>query len=237
MALGNLLVGIVGGGILSLKSTFLPYVGTVALIPYFFSSGARNRSQMLDVCPFSLGLPTVVTVAAWMVAMKHTSGTYLFPILGHGFDYSSYGLFSSTLPRFSSSHAVCKNLLAGRLPSCCLQDFNTCRDSTTENLASVSAFYLPPRLRSPHSITKVEEISSGAIILRNSLLPYSSFTPHRRPCAPESSSQRKQKTVYGLLSLPGKLHLLLRPGRRRVQAISSNANGNRNSIRTTCVPA
>ena len=44
--------------------------------------------------------------------MKHNSGTYLFPILGHGFDYSSYRVFP-TLPRFSSSHAFEKTFLQG----------------------------------------------------------------------------------------------------------------------------
>ena len=38
-------------------------------------------------------------------------------------------------------------------------------------------------------------------------------------------------------SLPGKLHLLLRPGRRSVQAIRVKCEWKSNSIRTTCAPA
>jgi hypothetical protein len=106
-----LLLGVVGGGILSLKSTFLPYIGAVALIPYLLLFWRKNRSQAL-LLPVLAGLGTVATVIAWMIAMKHTSGTYLFPILGHGFDYSSYGAFKG-MPRFSSSHAFEKTFLQG----------------------------------------------------------------------------------------------------------------------------
>ena len=108
-----LLLGAVGGAILALKSTFLPYIGALALIPYAFLFWRKSRSNAL-LLPILAGLGTVATVIAWMVAMKHNSGTYLFPILGHGFDYSSYGVFP-TLPRFSSSHAFEKTFLQGAI--------------------------------------------------------------------------------------------------------------------------
>ncbi|MHB1937921.1 MAG: hypothetical protein ACYCOR_15230 [Acidobacteriaceae bacterium] len=108
-----LLLGFVGGAILSLKSTFLPYIGAVALVPYLFLFWQKKRFHALSM-PIVAGLGTMGTAAAWMVAMKHTSGTYLFPILGHGFDYSSYGVFQK-LPRFSSSHAFEKTFLQGGL--------------------------------------------------------------------------------------------------------------------------
>ena len=106
-----IILGAVGGAILSLKSTFLPYIGAVALIPYLLLFWRKHRSNTLWL-PILAGLGTVATVMAWMVAMKHNSGTYLFPILGHGFDYSSYRVFP-TLPRFSSSHAFEKTFLQG----------------------------------------------------------------------------------------------------------------------------
>ena len=106
-----LLLGAVGGAILCLKSTFLPYIGAVALIPYLVLLWRKNRSNAL-LLPILAGIATVGTVIAWMIAMKHNSGTYLFPILGHGFDYSSYGVFPN-LPRFSSSHAFEKTFLQG----------------------------------------------------------------------------------------------------------------------------
>jgi hypothetical protein len=106
-----LLLGTISGGILSLKSTFLPYLGAVALFPYVFLFWNKKRSQVW-MLPVLVGIGSIVTVAAWMIAMKHDSGTYLFPILGHGFDYSSYGLFPE-MPRFSSSQALLKVFLQG----------------------------------------------------------------------------------------------------------------------------
>ena len=106
-----IILGAVGGAILSLKSTFLPYIGAVALIPYLVLFWRKHRSNAL-LLPILAGIGTVATVIAWMIAMKHNSGTYLFPILGHGFDYSSYGVFPN-LPRFSSSHAFEKTFLQG----------------------------------------------------------------------------------------------------------------------------
>ena len=106
-----LILGAIGGGILSLKSTFLPYVGAVALIPYVFLFWNKKRSQAWTL-PVLAGIGSIVTIAAWMIAMKHNSGTYLFPIFGHGVDYSSYGLFPR-MPRFSSSQALLKAFLQG----------------------------------------------------------------------------------------------------------------------------
>lgn len=106
-----LLLGLVGGALLSLKSTFLPYIGAVALIPYLFLFWRKSRVLSISL-PLVAGLGTIATVMAWMIAMKHNSGTYVFPILGHGFDYSAYGVFSA-LPRFSSSHALEKTFLQG----------------------------------------------------------------------------------------------------------------------------
>jgi hypothetical protein len=106
-----LLMGAIGGGILSLKSTFLPCVGTIALIPYVLLFWRKKRSQAW-MLPILAGIGSIVTVLAWMIAMKHASGTFLFPILGHGVDFSSYGLFSS-MPRFSSSRAAFKIFIQG----------------------------------------------------------------------------------------------------------------------------
>jgi hypothetical protein len=106
-----LILGAVGGAILSLKSTFLPYIGAAALIPYVVLFWRKKLSNAL-LLPILAGLAAIATVAAWMAAMRHNSGTYLFPILGHGFDYSSYGVFP-TMPRFSSSHAFEKTFLQG----------------------------------------------------------------------------------------------------------------------------
>ncbi len=105
------LMGAVGGAILSLKSTFLPYVGAVALLPYLFLFW-RKKCFHACLLPILAGICALVVAAAWMLAMKQDSGTYLFPILGHGVDYSSYGMFPS-MPRFSSSRGLVRVFLQG----------------------------------------------------------------------------------------------------------------------------
>lgn len=85
------IVGMIGGVTVSLKSTYLPVVGLFLIIPYWTMSAKskiRTAMQLLLVA----GLGTITVLAAWMIAMKLTSGTYLFPVLGHGVDYSSYGI-------------------------------------------------------------------------------------------------------------------------------------------------
>lgn len=104
-----ILAGAVGGAVLSLKSTFLPCVGAFALIPYILLSSRKRRFRVWQL-PILAGVGAVIVLAAWMFAMKHASGTYLFPVFGHGVDYSSRGLFPST-PRFASTRSIVKVLL------------------------------------------------------------------------------------------------------------------------------
>lgn len=108
-----LLVGVIGGAIISLKSTFLPFVGALALFPFLLIFWRRTKSQS-GMLPLIAGLGALVVLAAWMVAMKQASGTWLFPVLGHGFDYSSYGLFRS-MPQFASPASLLRVILQGIL--------------------------------------------------------------------------------------------------------------------------
>ena len=105
------MTGAVGGAILALKSTFLPFVGALALIPYIFLFWKKKHSHTLTL-PVVAGIGCLVVVAAWMIAMKQNSGTFLFPLLGHGFDYSSYGVFSG-MQRFSGSNSLRKVFVQG----------------------------------------------------------------------------------------------------------------------------
>ncbi len=105
------LMGVIGGGVISLKSTFLPYAGAIALVPYLFIFWKLKRMQTW-ILPVIAGLGALSVMAAWMIAMKHESGTYLYPILGRGVDYSSYGLFPS-MRRFSSSRAIVRSFIQG----------------------------------------------------------------------------------------------------------------------------
>lgn len=106
-----ILVGALGGAVISLKSTYLPIVGAYALIPYLWLSWRTERMKSIRL-PLVTALGSIVVLAAWMIAMKASSGTYLFPVLGPGVDYSAYGLFHS-VPRFTTHRAMVKVVLQG----------------------------------------------------------------------------------------------------------------------------
>jgi hypothetical protein len=84
------LIGAIGGAIISLKSTYLPIVAVYALIPFLAASWRARRLKLVG-SPLLAGLSSLAVLLAWMIAMKMTSGTYLFPVLGSGVDYSTYG--------------------------------------------------------------------------------------------------------------------------------------------------
>jgi hypothetical protein len=85
------LAGTLGGAAIAMKSTYLPIVGALLFIPWWMLLKEQRRKQGIRLF-FITGLGTVSVLLAWMIAMKLTSGTYLFPVLGHGVDYSSYGI-------------------------------------------------------------------------------------------------------------------------------------------------
>jgi len=103
------LIGVTGGAIISLKSTYLPIVGIYAFLPLFAASW-KSRKLTRFSSPFIVGLSALGVLLAWMVAMKITSGTYLFPVLGSGVDYTRYGIFHS-MARFSTHRALVKIFL------------------------------------------------------------------------------------------------------------------------------
>ncbi|HET9086446.1 MAG TPA: hypothetical protein VFN53_02875 [Acidobacteriaceae bacterium] len=105
------IAGAIGGGAICLKSTFLPYVGSLALFPYLLFLWNRNRAQSMKL-PMIAGAASLVVLAAWMLAMKQTSGTFLFPLLGHGTDYSSYHSLPH-LSRFAGKQALIRTFLQG----------------------------------------------------------------------------------------------------------------------------
>lgn len=193
-----ILAGVIGGGILSLKSTFLPYVGTVALIPYAFLFWQKKRLHAW-MLPVFAGVGSIVTVAAWMIAMKHASGTYLFPILGHGVDYSSYGLFPS-MPRFSSSRAVMKIFLqaAALLLLAGTQYYVGIRDKRSQISFSIL-------IAAALAITAFNYESGGDFIWRYNFPQFFTailvFYAAQAAMDTESSSLRKQRAAYGLAVL------------------------------------
>ncbi len=86
-----LLTGAGGGAAVALKSTFLPCVGAFCLFPYLVMNW-RDKKKAFTL-PLVAGLGAILVLALWMIGMQHAVGTYLYPILGRGLDYSSYGVF------------------------------------------------------------------------------------------------------------------------------------------------
>jgi hypothetical protein len=103
------LIGATGGAIISLKSTYLPIVAIYSLIP-FLAAGPRSWTLKRVASPLVAGLSSLAVLLAWMITMKMTSGTYLFPVLGSGVDYTTYGVFH-LMGRFSTHRAFVKIFL------------------------------------------------------------------------------------------------------------------------------
>jgi len=86
------LLGAVTGVVASTKSTYLPhgvvFVACIALIH------ARRRGLPAGAKIFFLAaLSCLVVMAPWMIASHATSGTWFYPSLGQGYQYSAYGLY------------------------------------------------------------------------------------------------------------------------------------------------
>ncbi len=86
-----LLLGLVAACLCCLKSTYLP---AAILICGLFFAGRwlmkwRLRSLIEGV---AWGAITLCVLLPWMIDMHHKEATYLFPILGRGYDASAYGV-------------------------------------------------------------------------------------------------------------------------------------------------
>ena len=105
----TILSGSILGTTVCLKSTYLPMAGMLAVTAYLFAYFRKDTIRLLILFA-ATAFGAFLVLAAWMLAMHHASGTYLFPVLGHGFDYSRYGTVP-TLPRFPTTRIVIKVFL------------------------------------------------------------------------------------------------------------------------------
>jgi hypothetical protein len=87
-----LLLGIVTGAVATTKSTYLPhgviFVACIAL----FNWRRRGFPAGLRTLLFA-ALAAFVVMAPWMIAHHATSGTFFYPTLGPGYEYTAYGLY------------------------------------------------------------------------------------------------------------------------------------------------
>lgn len=195
-------LGGIGGAIIALKSTFLPYVGAVALLPYLTQFWRLRRKDAWSL-PIIAGLFSLVVIAAWMVAMQHDSGTFLFPVLGHGVDYSSYSIFPS-MPRFASDRALAKIFPQGiaLLTLAAVQAISGIRDSRSRLSFSVL-------IAAALAITAFNYESGGDYIWRYNFPQFFTailvFAAAQAALYMSSPADRRTRSIYGiaLLSLAG----------------------------------
>ena len=91
-ALLALLLGAVTGAVAAMKSTYLPhgvlFAGCLALFHWRRRGFASGLKTLLLAA-----LGAFVVMAPWMIASHSASGTFFYPSLGPGFQYSAYGLY------------------------------------------------------------------------------------------------------------------------------------------------
>ena len=88
-AVSALLVGLLAGTMCALKSTYLPYAALfcAALYPLLGRGAGWKGALILGSAAF---IGALIVMLPWMIAMRMTSATFLYPILGSGYDYSAY---------------------------------------------------------------------------------------------------------------------------------------------------
>jgi hypothetical protein len=83
------MLGLLAAALVSLKSTLLPIAFFVFALDFLPRIGRAATWRALPI-EIAVGL---ACLAPWMIALKQSSGTYLFPLLGKGVHGTAYGTF------------------------------------------------------------------------------------------------------------------------------------------------
>jgi hypothetical protein len=87
-----LLLGATAATIASFKSTYLPHGLLFCLIIGLLHAWHRGLRAGLRTLLFA-ALGGLIVLLPWMIASHSASGTWFYPLLGKGYQYSAYGLF------------------------------------------------------------------------------------------------------------------------------------------------
>ena len=87
-----LLLGATAATIASFKSTYLPHGLLFCLIIGLLHAWRRGLRAGLRTLLFA-ALGGLIVLLPWMIASHSASGTWFYPLLGKGYQYSAYGLF------------------------------------------------------------------------------------------------------------------------------------------------
>jgi hypothetical protein len=86
------LLGATTGVLASTKSTYLPHGVIFVSCFAFFQLRRRGFSAAIKIL-FLAALTCLIVMGPWMIASHATCGTWFYPLLGKGFQYSTYGLY------------------------------------------------------------------------------------------------------------------------------------------------
>jgi hypothetical protein len=108
----TLILSLLIAGISGVKTTYAPFAFAMVLVSYIvrFLAPHSNRSLVIKEAAF-VAIGTFLALLPWMISLYQSSGTLFYPILGKGFDGSSYGAYTSP-----SSFSGLKILLEPGLP-------------------------------------------------------------------------------------------------------------------------
>jgi hypothetical protein len=87
-----LLLGATAATIATFKSTYLPHGLLFCLIIGLLQAWHRGLRAGLRTLLFA-ALGGLIVLLPWMIASHSASGTWFYPLLGKGYQYSAYGLF------------------------------------------------------------------------------------------------------------------------------------------------
>ena len=138
-ALQALLIGTTAATIASFKSTYLPHGILFCLVIALLHARRRGLRAGLRTILFA-GLGCLLVLLPWMIASHAASGTWFYPLLGKGYQYSAYGLFPP--PSGGNSLKIIAKVMIFNLPlvAVFLVEWFWCEpDERTRVLAALTA--------------------------------------------------------------------------------------------------
>ncbi len=134
-----LLLGAAAATIASFKSTYLPHGVLFFLCIGLLHARRRGIAAGLRTILFA-SLGCLVVLLPWMIANHAASGTWFYPLLGKGYQYSAYGLFPP--PSSGNSLKIIVKVMLFNVPllGVLIAEWFWCeRDERTRVLAALTA--------------------------------------------------------------------------------------------------
>lgn len=134
-----LLLGATAATIASFKSTYLPHGVLFFLCIGLLHARRRGLTAGLQTILFA-SLGCLALLLPWMIASHAASGTWFYPLLGKGYQYSAYGLFPP--PSSGNSLKIIMKVMLFNVPlvGVLIAEWFWCeRDERTRVLAALTA--------------------------------------------------------------------------------------------------